>query len=311
MKRKPQTFQQFLDNPPFPKFIQFETGTACNANCLMCPHDTMKRRGTAKWSLINKIVREAAPKTDALCPFLMQEPTLEPRLVSILANIKQRNRNCTTIVYSNMNYLPDETIKGIVDGDLLDELHISFYGPTEELYRKWQPPLDRARTVVNIQKMFTYRHLMRRCRPKMILHVLSVPEIMDAADGYADVKNYVDQIAGVQFDTFHGDVEDLAGDQTKYMGEPAPRVPCQRLWTGMNIHFDGSVVPCCIDYNDEHVLGNVSTESLHDIWNNLAYVKFRKLHTDGKWDSIPLCKDCRVHEYQFKKEWTDYWLNKR
>lgn len=304
-------FSEFLDNPPFPKFVQFETNTTCNANCLMCPHDKMKKRPTAPWSLISKIIRETAPKTDAICPFLMQEPTLEPRLVPILANIKQRNPQCHTIVYSNMNYLPDTTTKAIIDQQLLDELHISFYGPTKELYKKWQPPLDRERTVTNIKKFFLYRAIQKRLKPKITLHVLSVPEIMNAVDGYADIRNYVDTIANVQYDTFHGDIPDHGGDQTAYMGPPAPRVPCQRLWTGMNIHSNGNVVPCCIDYNDENVLGNVAEKSVEEIWQGLKFTEFRRMHMEGKWNKIPMCRDCKVHEYQFNKEWTNYWINER
>jgi len=284
--------------------------TVCNARCLMCPHDKMEKRPQAPWSLISKIIREVAPKVDAVCPFLMQEPTLEPRLVPILANIKQRNPACQTIVYSNMNHLPDTTIKGIVDTQILDELHISFYGPTEELYRKWQPPLNRERTIINIKKFYLYRQLTKRLKPKITLHVLSVPEIMDAIAGYGDVTSYVDTVANVQYDTFHGDIPDLAGDQTRYMGKPAPRVPCQRLWTGMNIHSNGNVVPCCIDYNDEYVLGNVTEQSAEEVWNSLEFAKFRKLHTEGRWNEIPMCRRCRVHEYQFNKEWTNWWLNK-
>lgn len=309
---KENNIQKFLENPSFPKFVQFETDTACNANCLMCPHDKMKRRGTAKWSLITKIIREATENgVESICPFLMQEPLLEKRLVPILANIKQRNPQISTIVYSNMSVVSDRLTRQIVDANLLDELHISFYGPTEELYAKWQPPLKREVTVDNIKRMFEYRQKKQRKKPVMTLHVLSVPELIVAAHGYNDMRHYVDRVANVQFDTFHGDVPNMAGDQTLFMGAPAPRTPCQRLWSGLNIHFDGSVVPCCIDYDDENVLGNVNKTSLAKIWVNRDFQQFRKLHLEGRWNEIPMCRDCVVHEYQFSKEWIGYWETKK
>lgn len=301
-------FDEFLNNPPFPCFAQFETNTVCNANCLMCPHDKMQKRDSAKWSLLTKIIRETAPNVDACCPFLMQEPMLEPRLASILANLKQHNPQMTTIVYSNMSILHRDFEQIIKDG-LLDELHISFYGPTEQLYKKWQPPLKRADTILNIKKAAGYRLKHKRTKPKLILHVLSVPEIIEAQQGYKDVAPYVDTICNVQYDTFHGDVPDLGGNQTRYMGEPKPRTPCQRLWTGINIHCNGNVVPCCIDYKEEYVMGNIHEESLRDIWNNERFNAFRKLHLDGKWYKIPMCKNCKVHEYQFSEEWVSFWLN--
>lgn len=299
--------ENFIDYPPFPTFTQFETGTACNAKCVMCPHPTMKRRGTAPYSVINKVIREAAPKSASMCPFLYQEPFLETRLTNILANIKQHNSQCQTVVYSNMNHVPKETIDSILEFDLLDELHISFYGPTEELYTKWQPPLKRADTVANIQQFFTLREQKRKKTPRITLHILNVPEILEKAQGYADVLPYVDCNAVVQFDTFHGAIPDMAGDQTKILGAPAKHTPCQRLWTGLNVHFDGSVVPCCLDFNDEHVLGNVKEQTLEEIWNGEPFYKFRELHKHKRWDEIPMCRNCRVHEYQFSKEWRDYW----
>jgi len=216
-------------------------------------------------------------------------------------------------MYSNMAAMPLDAAEQILSVNLLDELHISFYGPTEELYAKWQPPLKRDVTVGNIKRFHMLRQRMKRVKPKITLHVLGVPEIIHAArlGGYGDVQGYVDEIASVQFDTFHGDVPDYGGDQTAVMGKPpAPRVPCQRLWTGLNIHFDGSVVPCCIDYNDENVLGNVGKDTLQNVWDGLDFEAFRRLHMDWRWDEIPMCRECRVHEYQFSEEWTAYWLKK-
>jgi len=77
-----------------------------------------------------------------------------------------------------MGSIPDDAIKQIIDFNLLDELHISFYGPTEELYAKYQPPLSRAKTVENIQKFFNYRMKKGKAKPHITLHVLNVPEIL-------------------------------------------------------------------------------------------------------------------------------------
>lgn len=305
------TMEEFLDAPPFPKFLQFETNTVCNAKCLMCPHSKMKRKGTASWSTIGKIIQQAVPKVDAVCPFLMQEPMLEPRLVPILANIKARNPIAQTILYTNMSVLSEEQTNKIIDYDLLNELHISFYGPTEQLYSKWQPPLNWQQTKTNIQSFYISRQNKQKQLPTITLHVLGVPEIYEAIQGYEPLRPYVDQIAVVQYDTFHGDMPDYGGDQTRFFGRsPAPRTPCQRLWSGINVHFDGSVVPCCIDWDDQNVLGNIHQNTLEEIWSGIKFQKFRQLHMQGRWNEISMCRHCRVHEYQFSEDWVRYWLNK-
>ncbi len=304
--------EEFLENPPFPKFLQFETATTCNAHCLMCPHSKMKRRGnSASWTTIGKIIQEAVPKVDAVCPFLMQEPLIEPRLLPILSNIKARNPNAKTILYTNMAGLTREQTTKIIDYNLLDELHISFYGPTEELYKKWQPPLDWHKTRNNIIEFHGYREQMGKQLPVIQLHVLAVPEIVQAWKGYEDLTPHVDSMALVQYDTFHGDVPNYGGDQTRFMGRaPTPRTPCQRLWNGLNVHFDGNVVPCCIDYDDMMVIGNIHQNTLEEIWMNDKFQRIRSLHMQGKWKELPLCQNCVVHEYQFSEEWVRYWLLK-
>ncbi|MBF0436140.1 MAG: radical SAM protein [Magnetococcales bacterium] len=45
--------------------------------------------------------------------------------------------------------------------------------------------------------------------------------------------------------------------------------PCREFWRGMiTVLHDGSVVPCCMDYNASMVLGHVAEGSLLTIWNN-------------------------------------------
>jgi len=313
-EKKPEaiTMEEFIENPPFPKFVQFETGTTCDAHCLMCPHDKMKRHGTATWTTIGKVIQEAIPKVESTCPFLMQEPLLEPRLIQILSNIRARNPTCKTVVYTNMSCLTEEQTQRIIDYDLLDELHISFYGPTKELYDKWQKGLDWQRTIDNIKSFHAYRESKHKKLPFITHHVLCVPELFVHQQKFVDlVGKSVDSIAFVQYDTFHGDVPDYGGDQTRFFGRtPAPRTPCQRLWTGLNVHFDGNVVPCCIDYNDENVMGNVHKNTLQEIWDGTEFMKFRNLHASGRWSEIPMCRNCVVHEYQFNQEWVRYWLQK-
>lgn len=48
-----------------------------------------------------------------------------------------------------------------------------------------------------------------------------------------------------------------------------------------NITWDGEVVPCCIDYRREYVMGNAFGENILDIWNSKKYKKFRDDHKKG------------------------------
>jgi radical SAM protein with 4Fe4S-binding SPASM domain len=55
---------------------------------------------------------------------------------------------------------------------------------------------------------------------------------------------------------------------------------CQFPWSSMTIKSNGEACECVEDFNNEIVLGNAHTESLHDIWNGEKYKKFRMDHFD-------------------------------
>ncbi len=72
------------------------------------------------------------------------------------------------------------------------------------------------------------------------------------------------------------------------------RIPCGRLWNKMiSVGVNGDIILCCWDYDVDNKIGNVLEEgSFRNFWNNSKMQYFRKLHIDGKFDQIPLCKNC-------------------
>ena len=118
---------KFVESPSFVGLLQFETSTVCNGRCLFCHHKDMKREGVASWSTILEAIDIIAPYAQTVCPFLMQEPLLEPRLCAVLDNVKQVNPFAKTEIYTNMSTLPNNW-RSIIDEGNLDTMIISFYG---------------------------------------------------------------------------------------------------------------------------------------------------------------------------------------
>ena len=65
------------------------------------------------------------------------------------------------------------------------------------------------------------------------------------------------------------------------------------LWIGVNINYDGTVVPCCFDTHEKFIFGNaVTTENFEtDIWNSRKFQAFRKNVWEDK-GSVEMCKNC-------------------
>lgn len=66
---------------------------------------------------------------------------------------------------------------------------------------------------------------------------------------------------------------------------------CRRVWTMSNVHSDGSVVPCCRDYDGSMTLGNILDQPFSEIWMSDAYRELRKAVYYGK-ATLEKCKSC-------------------
>ena len=268
-----------------PHFIQFETNTVCNQHCVFCPHDQMKPREQANNELISKIIRECAPTATNMCPFLMQDPLLEPRLREILMEIKRTNWRTETTIYTSMHNANMIELKKIVDDGTLDYMMISLYG------HKYQPGLKEDSTKKKLNELIRYRNSTCRRKPIITMQWISGLEGKELVDAYNGIANGI-QI--VPYDTFHGAI---TTQKNRQRGPNTSRAPCARLWNSLNIHSNGNVVPCCIDFNEEIVLGNAKNTPLIEIWNSDKFNELREMHMQKRFDEIPLCKNCIVWEW--------------
>ena len=68
--------------------------------------------------------------------------------------------------------------------------------------------------------------------------------------------------------------------------------PCENLWDRMYVWFDGKVNPCDADYKSYLSFGNVTENSIRDIWNNKIIEELRNNHLFKKRCSVNPCDRC-------------------
>jgi radical SAM protein with 4Fe4S-binding SPASM domain len=81
-------------------------------------------------------------------------------------------------------------------------------------------------------------------------------------------------------------------------GQELERFPCRELWRTMMVFCDGSTSICCAVFDNNMNMGNAKDKSLREIWTSPEYQRLRKLHLDGKYDQIDICKDCNMWKVQ-------------
>ena len=71
---------------------------------------------------------------------------------------------------------------------------------------------------------------------------------------------------------------------------------CFVPWKLMSITWDGLVVPCCMDYDNIYVLGDLKHQTLAEIWNSEAFQTFRAEMRTGRIRNA-LCWKCQRIEH--------------
>ena len=67
---------------------------------------------------------------------------------------------------------------------------------------------------------------------------------------------------------------------------------CPQMFYELLIHSDGSVSPCCVDYQyKKENLGNIKKQSLKNIWNGDKMRKIRRSELEGNV-CYEICKTC-------------------
>jgi radical SAM protein with 4Fe4S-binding SPASM domain len=66
---------------------------------------------------------------------------------------------------------------------------------------------------------------------------------------------------------------------------------CWKMWHSCVITWDGKIVPCCFDKDAHHVMGNLTTSTFKQLWNNENYQKFRATLFQSR-SKIEMCQNC-------------------
>jgi radical SAM protein with 4Fe4S-binding SPASM domain len=60
---------------------------------------------------------------------------------------------------------------------------------------------------------------------------------------------------------------------------------------GISVNVDGTVSMCCLDYESEHIVGDIRRQSFKEIWDSQEHKRVRKLVVRGI-PATELCKTC-------------------
>jgi len=281
---------------PFPQYLHLEVTNACNMQCVMCPRENMDRPvGFMEWSLFEKIIDEAALRkkfVEGLALMGLGEPLLSRDLIRMSQRAKQAG---FTHVYTSTNALLLDRGKAeeIIERSGLDRVIFSVDGATRETYERIRRGGDHATVVDNIEGFLDLKRSLGSSTPRTTLQILVMEDTREELEDFLDLwvprMGEGDDILVKHVDTFGGQVEDRRIDRE---GEPAERFACRQLWKDLSISWDGRVTVCCKDVLYKLAVGNVREHALEELWRGKRWEAIRKVHLEGRWDSIHPCDGC-------------------
>jgi hypothetical protein len=278
----------------FPKYIQIETSVVCNSNCIFCPHKEMERGPDYMEDRIwKKIIDESRGRGVIYRPFMINEPFVDLRIPEVIRYIRQ-DETARIEFNSNGNFHPKFDVAGALEAGI-DWIRFSIDGYTEETFKKSGRGGNFKKIVSNVLGFIEERNRQgSKCHVEVRMIDLDITR--------SEQKDFVD------FWSQHADEATITqlynwpwSGQTDCL-----RAPCPKIKSEMFFMVDGRAVLCCWDAFGRGVVGDVSTQSVEEIWLGNPNQQYRELLDRGERDKIHLCSRCDAFKgYDFSK-WTGY-----
>jgi len=294
--------------------IQIQTTGTCNARCEMCPYKDswfIDNHGIMTDDLFNKIlynIKEEDPNCKGrICPYLMNEPFADPKMLDRIDKIKKVFPNAILEVSTNTELLNTNKINKLVE--LLgpkDKIVISHHGTDKESFENTMH--------INYEKCLDNAiELIRSVDGKTPIAIQDMAISIDGKFRYhspREIKRYWNGIfennnlswnnvwlSTLEFHNRAGNVnmEEWGYDKVVRKIDKTHPFSCKKLYHTLNVLWNGEVVLCCMDYMHETPFGNLNKQSIYEVFKSL---KWKKLYDQctGNIESPDdfICKRCQT-----------------
>jgi radical SAM protein with 4Fe4S-binding SPASM domain len=287
----------------FPVTLNIESTNLCNLNCTMCPRRFMTRKvGMMDFTLFKKIIDESCGFVELVRLHLFGEPLLHKGIVDMINYAE--NSGIRTVVSTNATML-DERISQEILVSELSFLVLSLDAAKKDTYEKVRASRDFDKVISNIEKFLV--KVSEQKSLKIIVAIQMIRMLNNKREEELFIKRWLGKknvhIFFKDFNDWAGQIEEISRlGQTSSLILDQNKSHCFNLWSSLSIYWDGTVVPCCYDYDGSYLLGNVNNQTLFSIWNNEKMEKIRNAHTCYAQNQIKLCSKCNIWRCKISPE---------
>ena len=271
--------------------IQVQTTSECSGNCIICPYSSSwhkKHPGYMKEELflhtLEEIKTNAGDYTAKICPYLMQDPFSDKKIVERVETIFQYFPNCYVELSTNAILLNPDKAEQLIDiikkhdKKKRSEMWISFHGSNKNTWETimGRPGYEKARdNVIDFLKM-------NDGNMKVSLNGSGVSK--DNQIYFFGEKDWLNNLSKIfnatgvsnkntrfKYFSFHNRAGKVRlgnwnGNEFYRNIDQYQSFDCWRYRRGLHILYDGSIIPCCMCYDKDEVWGNLREQTLQEIW---------------------------------------------
>lgn len=302
----------------YPPFLSIDPAPYCNLHCPCCPTGSNTSKLTKEplepdtFAAITRNIRLGRIAHAGL--YRIGESLLNPDLPEFIRFFADRRiATAVSINFSARDY-DDAYMEGIVRSGL-DEFTVSVDGITQETYEKYRRGGNLARVLENIRKLTDAKKKLNAHKPrivfKMLLNKFNQGQVDDARRIAADL--------GAEFyqpHFFWTPGEEWIADKFKEMYGDNPQsyvatddrhryvdTECRQLWDTLHVHSNGDVLPCCMAVEHKFAVGNLTRQSIDEIWNSEKMQTLRRYVVDPDAPPPDFDNPCQYCSRRFCTYW--------
>ena len=275
-----------------PEVVYIETTNLCNANCIMCPHDSMKRKlATMKQDIFEKIIN-GMKTVDLSNTQLFLHKEGEPLCDNLIAErITYAYRMLPSVKEVGINTNAMLLTKGKADKLLNSGLNLIFFsvdGISADTYNAIRVNCRYDIVEKNIEYFLRERQRLRK-EIRVVMQMLLTDETREQQDEY--IKKWEKYNVEFYFKEMHCYLD---GRNSSFEKPDFSRQTscCKDPFRVLVYYVDGNAGACCWDYNNEYVIGNASDQSLEELFDGdkMNYLRQKQKQLDCG-DIVP-CNRC-------------------
>lgn len=273
----------------YPQRVMIEITSMCNYKCCGCPTlSPFKSNGHMPVDLFFKIIDEIGYHVEKVMLWNFGEPLTHPDIQEMLQGVDK---------YPILKLLSTNgsLLKNFSDYDFLqsiDILIISINGITEGTYQ--------------IHQEGGCLHDVTEVLPEVInslkdSNTVVVMQTLAHKGNMTDLENLVQFAKSYGFDELSIKSFNVMDEKQETYYKFVPENPMYSRYAslysksdfclnGLVINWNGEVNPCCWDYFNSTVVGNVSSTSVFDVWNSCYVKTLQKKIQEKKY--LPFCHRC-------------------